>query len=71
MLQNQDARMIDEAGASSTTWVVRLGSYSEAHATTYFDHPPESVPGPAPIMGVPTPSPLPDHRISNGSLTPR
>ena len=28
---------------------------------TYLDHPPASVPGPAPIMGVLTPSPFPDH----------
>lgn len=38
---------------------------------TYLDHPPASVPGPAPIMGVLTPSPFPDHWISKGSLTPR
>lgn len=29
--------------------------------TTHLDHPPESVPEPAPIIGVPTPSPFPDH----------
>lgn len=44
---------------------------SEAHIVTYLDHPPTSVPEPAPIIGVPTPSPFPNHWISNGSLTPR
>lgn len=44
---------------------------AEAHIVTYLDHPPASVPEPAPIIGVPTPSPFPDHWISNGSLTPR
>lgn len=44
---------------------------TEAHIVTYLDHPPASVPEPAPIIGVPTPSPFPDHWISNGSLTPR
>ena len=44
---------------------------SEAHIVTYLDHPPTSVPEPAPIIGMPTPSPFPDHWISNGSFTPR
>lgn len=33
----------------------------ETRIVTYLDHPPASVPVPAPIIGVPTPSPFPDH----------
>lgn len=33
----------------------------EVRLATHLDHPPESVPEPAPIKGVPTPSPPPDH----------